>query len=493
MLFGGSVPDPPKTRQSPYTQLADGAPQSSTRGPNLLTRNELRTASAVKTPGGSAVPPSTLIVTHETSDFDALAATVAARGLYPEATIGLGRRLARPVRDFVALHKDRLDLKRVDQIDLATIRRLVVVDVRSRRRLKHVQPVLDAIDAGRAEAAVYDHHPASDDDLLGSVHQVEAVGAVTTLLAEHWQARGLEPAPLEATLFALGIYTDTAALTLGHTSPRDAAAVSWLLTCGANLAVLNRYLYPPLSDAQRRALGELLESTQVESVGGLDIGFATLRMPRHLDGMAEVTTEACKLDNLAALFAVLEIKQRKQIQVIARSRSPLIDVARAVRQVGGGGHRGAAAATVKAASAEAVSEALKRALHESPPRPKRLSDLMTSPVRTVKPSDALQQVGRHLKSWRCSGVPVVRDGRLVGVISRRDVDRAAAAGRSHLPASSHMTSEVKTASPDTALETALSLMTSADIGRLPVVRDDELVGIVSRTDVLAALYPDRRE
>lgn len=429
-----------------------------------------------------------LIVAHENTDFDAFAACVAAQKLHPGATIGFGRRLARPVRDFWSLHKDRFPARRVDNLDLSTVDRLIVVDVRDRRRLKHVKPVLERIDADEpVDVHVYDHHPASRFDLTGSVQVVEPVGAVTTLLVERMRARDIGVDPMEATLLALGIYTDTAALTLGNTTPRDARIVAWLLEHGASLSMVNRYLEQPFSEAQRSVLAEILAEVRVEEIAGLKVGVAVLERERHVEGMAEVTTEACRLEQLAALFSVVSVRGKK-VEVVGRGRSALIDVGSALRTIGGGGHRGAGSAVVKEGDAGALADRLLATLRATPPRPRVVGDVMSSPVRCVGPDLPLAELGERLRTWGHSGVPVVRDGHLLGVVSRRDVERAADAGRAGLPASSHMSGEVRTAVTDTPLEEALGAMVDDDIGRLPVLRDGKLVGIVSRSDVLRALY-----
>jgi tRNA nucleotidyltransferase (CCA-adding enzyme) len=430
-----------------------------------------------------------LIVAHENTDFDAFAACVAAQKLHPAATIGFGRRLARPVRDFWSLHKDRFVAHRVHKLDLSEVHRLIVVDVRDRRRLKYVQPVLDRLDDGGAvDVHVYDHHPASPHDLTGSVQVVEPVGAVTTLLVERMRTRGISVDPMEATLFALGIYTDTAALTLGNTTPRDARAVAWLLEQGASLSMVNRYLVQPFSSAQRGVLADILSGVRVEDLNGLPVGLAVVRRDAHVEGLAEVTTEACRLEQQAALFTLCAVGDKK-VEVVGRGRTPLVDVGATLRALGGGGHRGAGSAVVKKGDPEALAEKILATLRAAPPEPRVVGDVMSSPVRCVGPDVPLGELGRLLDTWGHSGVPVVRDGHLLGVVSRRDIDRAAANGRAGLPVSSHMSGEVRTAEPDLPLEEALERMVKDDIGRLPVLREGKLIGIVSRTDLLRALYP----
>ncbi len=146
------------------------------------------------------------------------------------------------------------------------------------------------------------------------------VGAVTTLLVERLREREVDIDPMEATLFALGIHADTASLTAGGTTPRDARALAWLLERGANLAMINRYLVPPFSDAQRHMLSEVLAHAEVEELRGLPFAVSIVRVPRHVEGLDEVTTEALRLVAAGALFTVCAVTGKK-IEVVGRSRS----------------------------------------------------------------------------------------------------------------------------------------------------------------------------
>lgn len=433
-----------------------------------------------------------LIVGHENLDFDSLAACVAAQRLHPGSTIGLPRRLARPVRDFWSLHKERFAAERLTSIDPEVVERLVVVDVRDRRRLKHVEKILARRDAGEAvDVHVYDHHPASPEDVTGSVEVVEPVGAVTTILLERIRARELAIDPLEATLYALALYTDTASLTLATTTPRDAAQIGWLLEQGASLSMVNRYLAPPFSDGQRAALAEVLETTRTHEIRGVRIGIARIAVTEAVDGLAEVVSEACQLEEHDALFTICEVrrKTKTKVQVVARARSARVDVGGALRAIGGGGHRGAGSAAPKT-DADATLAALEDALVDAVQSPKVIGDLMSSPVRSLSPDLTLAEAGETLARWNHTGAPVVRDGELLGVLSKRDVAKAREAGREDLPVSSHMSGQVLTAAPSTPVEEALAKMVDADVGRLLVMREDKLIGIVSRTDLLATLYPE---
>ena len=117
-------------------------------------------------------------------------------------------------------------------------------------------------------------------------------------------------------------------------------------------------------------------------------------------------------------------------------------------------------------------------------------ELMSSPVRTVTPEMPLSELAHSLEEWGHIGAPVIRDGKLVGMISRRDVERAQREGRGSLPVSSCMAHQVRTVGPDAPLPEALDQMQAYNIGRLPVLDGSRIIGILSREDVLGYLYEE---
>jgi tRNA nucleotidyltransferase (CCA-adding enzyme) len=432
-----------------------------------------------------------IVVTHDGADFDALASAVAAAKLYPGAQVALGTRLGRDVRDFVALHKDRLPLMAAEDMDARAdeVERVILVDVRRVSRLAHV-PRLRArmlATGSGLEVHVWDHHPASPDDVPAASEHVERVGSATTMLVEAIQQRGLALDAADATLFALGIHVDTGSLRYSGTTPRDAAALAWLLARGARLSIINRYLDLPWSDPQRRALGALLPAIRVEAVFGARVGLAELPKEFACSGLDEVTTEALALEDVHALVAAYAVRDGA-VQLIARSRAPWIDVGALLREFGGGGHATAGAAVVRQTSARAVLDTVLARLRSAVDRPTRVEQIMSSPVHTAAADSSMAVIAEMLESSGHTGVPVLKDGVLRGIVSRRDLEAARKRGRERDPASHHMTSPVITIEPEATLDDALARMTSRDVGRLPVLRAGRLVGIVTRADVLAALY-----
>jgi len=152
-------------------------------------------------------------------------------------------------------------------------------------------------------------------------------------------------------------------------------------------------------------------------------------------------------------------------------------------------------------------------------------EIMTSPVETVTPDDDVSDVLTRLAKADFSGFPVVEDGAVVGIVTETDlvdifqpsnrrlwipvgfppfvetltysvdlswsdldvgVDLVKNAGK---PISDVMITDVVTVSPEDTVESVIDHLADPDrdINRLPVVEDDQLVGIISREDVLRTL------
>jgi CIC family chloride channel protein len=119
-----------------------------------------------------------------------------------------------------------------------------------------------------------------------------------------------------------------------------------------------------------------------------------------------------------------------------------------------------------------------------------VSEAMLTQVITVAEKDTVTDVGLMIKHTNHRGFPVIgSDGRLSGIVTRSDINKALADGRAMSPVMTIMTTSLIVCYPDESLKTALHKMGSGNIGRIPVVdRTDErhLRGILTRKSLLAA-------
>ena len=116
----------------------------------------------------------------------------------------------------------------------------------------------------------------------------------------------------------------------------------------------------------------------------------------------------------------------------------------------------------------------------------QVKNVMTKNPTSCDPSATVVEAAKVMASEDVGSVPVAENGRLVGIVTDRDVVvRVLAEGRD--PSSTTVgeiaSSDLETLSPDDDLGTALRKMASSKVRRLPVVEGDQLVGIVAQADV----------
>jgi tRNA nucleotidyltransferase (CCA-adding enzyme) len=240
---------------------------------------------------------------------------------------------------------------------------------------------------------------------------------------------------------------------------------------------------------ERELLVRLLEAVRDIPLVGASIGVAPLETDEVPAGLARVSTEAFRILPHDALFCAYRLSNGKT-HIIGRAQANTVPVGAILQEFGGGGHAGAGSATVRDASLDEVVARLHEGVERCCRHPQFVRDLMSSPVRTVAPDMALSELAQSLHEWGHTGAPVVEDGKLIGVISRRDVERAQRQGRGALAVKSCMAQRVRTVGPDAPLTEALDQMTAHNIGRLPVLNGPRIVGILSREDVLGHLYEE---
>jgi CBS domain-containing protein len=123
-----------------------------------------------------------------------------------------------------------------------------------------------------------------------------------------------------------------------------------------------------------------------------------------------------------------------------------------------------------------------------------IRDVMTPNPRTVSPEESIQNAARIMRDEDTGVVPVVENGRAVGMLTDRDiVVRAVANGEQwNRPVRDIATPAVLSVSPDISTREASEIMSEHQIRRLPVVENERLVGIVSIGDLAVKEGKDHR-
>jgi len=415
-----------------------------------------------------------IILTHENTDFDALAAQLAASKLYPGAVPVLARRLNREVASFVSLYGDQLPFVPAHCLRRRRITEAIVVDTQSVAAIKGM--------GARTTLRIIDHHPLRGEPKPNALYSIDEVGAVTSLLVEQLRELHASLTALEATLLLLGIYEDTGSLSYATTTARDLRSAAWLLEQEANLTVVNDFLRHPLDERYQAVYSQLAEHVEWYHLHDQAILLAIAHLDEHLE---ELSTLAHKLNDMFepdASFLLFVFGDR--IQMIARSSSTAIDVGEVARAFGGGGHSAAAAALIHGEPLEHVRERLVDSLQEYVKPPVTVRQIMSFGVHTLRPDMLLSEAETLMRRYGHEGFPVVDDEQLVGILTRREIDSALHHGLDKATVRSYMhTGDVAVSATDSPTMVQ-RVMTEHGLGQVPVVDKGRLLGIVTRTDLI---------
>ena len=428
-----------------------------------------------------------VITTHLNADFDSLASMVAAKKLYPDAVMAFAGSQEKNIREFfVQFSHYLLDFKRQKQIPLDKVTKLILVDTRHAKRLGNFAKCLK--NPG-IQVHIYDHHPDAPGDLKGDMEVIRPVGSTSTIFTQLFREKKIPLTSDEATLLSMGIYEDTGSFNYVTTTPQDFEAAGWLLEQGANLHTVSQSISRELTVKQLGLLNDLIKSAKNYTIQGIEIVVASIAIKEYMDEFALLVRHFMVMENLDVLFSLAGMEDR--IYLIARSRVPEVNVGEIARDFGGGGHASAASATVKDITLIEAEEKLVRLLNKHV-RPQSLAgELMSHPVITVPPDISIKNANHVLTRYDITVLPVVqKKSRFQGIISRRVAEKAIFHNLGDLPVSDYMTSDVITLPSTASLADIQELIIEHRQRLIPVVDDNELQGVITRTDLLNLLIND---
>jgi CBS domain-containing protein len=112
-------------------------------------------------------------------------------------------------------------------------------------------------------------------------------------------------------------------------------------------------------------------------------------------------------------------------------------------------------------------------------------DMMTENVATVTPNQTIQEAATLMSQYNVGSIPVVENGQVRGIITDRDITlRSTAQGlESTTPVSQVMSTSIVSGNPNMNVQEAASLMSENQIRRLPIIENNQLVGVVALGDI----------
>lgn len=430
-----------------------------------------------------------VITTHVNADFDCLGSMVAASRLYPGALLCFPGSQEKGLRDFITHHPDYLpSLTRAREIDLDAVTRLIIVDCQQASRIGRFAELI-----GRPglEVHIYDHHPVLETSIRPHGGIIRPCGAVSSILTGLLREQGLTLTPEEATLVMLGIHEDTGRLLFLPTTVDDYRAAAWLLEQGARLNLVSDFISQELTTQQVGLLNTLLKNLKTTDFNGVNISITHASSDSYIPDIAGLAHLMRDMENLDALFLVVAMESRTYL--VARSRIPEVNVGEIMRRFQGGGHATAASATAHDQSLRQVLNRLDELLRLMVTPQITAGEIMSSPVKTMPSGITIAEARDLLTRYNCNAMPIMDEGRMAGIISRKIVEKALYHDLGLSPATEFMHTEFMRATPATLLSDIQEYLVEGNRRFVPVFDDGELVGAVTRTDLLRHMYGGRRE
>jgi len=429
----------------------------------------------------------TIITTHVNADFDALASMLAAQKLYPDGLVVFPGSQEKNLKNFFINSMAYLfNMADIGDIDFKKVKRLVLVDTRQPTRIGKLSKLLDRKDV---EIHIYDHHPATDNDIKGDLEVHRMSGANVTLLIEIISQRGIDISADEATIMCLGIYEDTGSFTFPSTTAKDFKAAAFLLSKGANLNVVSDLIARELSPEQVSMLNDLIQGANRYNINGIEVVVTSVTTEKYLPDFAFLVQKMVKMENLDALFAIARMENK--IYVVARSRINDVDVGSILTPLGGGGHAYAASASIKGKTLAQVDHTLVELLYSKIKAQRQAKNMMSSPAITVGSDVSCKNANDLLTRYNINALLVTekqKDGdHLCGYITRQVIEKALYHKLEHVAVKEYMTTELATVAPDADLSEVQEKIIENKQRVLPVIDKADIVGVITRTDLLNIL------
>jgi len=437
---------------------------------------------------------STIITTHINADFDGIASLLAAQKLYPGSFVVFpGAQETSSKSFFVNSMAYLYNMVNVDEIDLSSVDRLVLVDTKRKERIGRLAELVEKTDM---DIHVYDHHPSSAGDIQPDMEVNEPTGATVTILTHLLkEKKEIEISSEEATVMCLGIYEDTGSFTFSSTTEKDLTAAAFLLSKGANLNIVSDMISREITPEQVLILNDMIRSSSHYRIGGVDVVLTSISTEEFIPDFAFLVHKMLKMESLSAIFSI--VRMGSKIYIIARSRVPEVDVAEILKPLGGGGHAFAASATIRDKTLAQTEGLLVDMLYKTIRSVRQAKDIMSSPAITIAPSVTCKHAGQHMTRYNVNALLVTDTTKnkrvLLGFISRQVIEKALYHNLGDVPVREYMSSELATV--DTTAD--ISEIQEKIIGNkqriLPVVNRGTIKGVITRTDLLNILVSQNRD
>ncbi len=429
----------------------------------------------------------TVITTHVSADFDAIASMLAAQKLYPDSLVVFPGLQEKNLRNFFVESMVYLfNMADIKSIDLSNVKMLVLVDTRQAGRIGKLSSLVDRNDI---DIHIYDHHPHAANDIKGSFEVYRQTGSTVTILTQILEEKNIAVSADEATIMCLGIYEDTGSFLFPSTTEDDFKAAAFLLSRGANLNIISNLISREISPEQISLLNDMLQASTRHNINGVEVVVTTISSDIYINDFSFLVHKMARMENIDAIFAIAMMENK--VYLVARSRIQEVDVGTILSYMGGGGHTFAASATIKEETVTQVEQKLIKVLYENIRARRTAKQLMSSPAIAVSADISCKDASGILTRYNVNALLVTekKDGKedLLGYITRQVIEKALYHKLDEAMVKEYMTTEVASVGPEADLIEIQNKIIENKQRILPVIDKDIITGVVTRTDLLNIL------
>ncbi|NLK63099.1 MAG: CBS domain-containing protein [Fusobacteria bacterium] len=429
-----------------------------------------------------------IIISHTNLDLDGLASMLLAKKIYPNAKLVLPGNTNKNVNELIVLYQNHFNIHRSKEIDIDKIKKIIIVDTNLPNKLGKFGEIYKK---DNVDIIIYDHHNIDKNNPFLKKAKIihKNYGSNTSLLLEEIINKNGEISLIghEPTIFMMGIYEDTGSLLYSRTKPIDMKMATFLLEKGASLKIVSEYINKRLEKKQFRVFLELLKQGEILKISLDTIFLSYYESDDFIYGFDVIINKIKDVENVTGAFVVYGNKEK--IYIIGRSSSSHINVNKILSVFGGSGHFDAAVAIVKDINITEVYSVLKDKILNDTIIDIRAKDIMQQPVKTIDKELKIKDAYKIMTRFGYNGIPVTENDKLIGIISRRDTDKAIIHGFGNAPVRAYMVTNVFTFYSDSKIDEIKRSMIENNIGRIVIInREKHVIGIVTRTDLLKNIH-----
>lgn len=424
-----------------------------------------------------------IITCHENADFDTFSSMIGVKKLYPKAKIVFSGSIEHTLKNAMADLKLGVKITPLKEIDLEKVTKIILVDVNSASRIGPFKSIVNNV-----EVHVFDHHIDEPTGLKLTKSIIKKAGSTATIITEILKKKSLKISGTEATILMAGIYEDTGFLTFQTTTKKDFEMAGYLFEKGADLSLVSKFLKDTLTRDEARYLSVFIDNEETFLISGQNIVITSAHIKEFSGDLPLLAQRIMEIEGMASL--ALLAHKRDRVHVIMRSRTSEVDVGIVARSLGGGGHTSASSVTLKNKSLiEAKEEVIKSFTDNLHPRI-FAKDIMSSPVKTIDENDTIKKTYDTMVKFNINSMPVMKGKNAVGLATKQVCDKALYHGLKNVAIKNYMATDIKTVKENSSIEEIKNILTGLGQRLVPVMKKNNLAGVVSRKDLLKTLRSD---